>query len=95
MRIIHASNFLAQAIVIVRYTIGCAQGHMSPLFQLPTGLAVKDKLVIGCGLVAVCGLAWTVMAWQAGAMMPVDGMGVEAVGMARPPPALIDFLLIY
>ena len=95
MRIIHTSNFLAQAIVIVRYTIGCAQGHMSPLFQLPTGLAVKDKLVIGCGLVAVCGLAWTVMAWQAGAMMPVDGMGVEAVGMARPPPALIDFLLIY
>ena len=68
---------------------------MSPLLQIPAGLAVKDKLVIGCGLVAVCGLAWTVMAWQAGAMMPVDPMGVEAAGMARSPPAPIDFLLIY
>ena len=68
---------------------------MSPPFQIPTGLAVKDKLLIGCGLAAVCGLAWTVMAWQAGAMMSAGAGGGAVVDMARLPAALVDFVLIY
>ena len=68
---------------------------MSPPFQIPTGLAVKDKLLIGCGLAAVCGLAWTVMAWQAGAMMSAGAGGGAVVNMARLPAALVDFVLIY
>ena len=68
---------------------------MSPPFQIPTGLAVKDKLLIGCGLAAVCGLAWTVMAWQAGTMMSAGAGGGAVVDMARLPAALVDFILIY
>ena len=68
---------------------------MSAPFQIPAGPAVRDKLVVGCGLVAVCGLAWTVMAWQAGAMMPAGESGGEAMAMATPLPALVDFVLIY
>lgn len=72
---------------------------MPPPFQFPTGLGVRDKLVVGCGLVAVCGIAWSAMAWQAGAMMS-SGAGAgagagEAMAMAGPAPILIDFFLIY
>ena len=67
---------------------------MSPPFRIPTGLAVKDKLVIGCGLVVVCGLAWTAMAWQAGAMMSADASGDAVVAMAGLPTVLVDFVLI-
>ncbi len=68
---------------------------MSQRFQIPAGLAVRDKFVIGCGLLAVCGLAWTMMGWQASALMPVDASGAAATGMVEPPSVLIDFALIY
>ena len=68
---------------------------MSPPFRFPTGLSARDKLAIGCGLAAVCGLAWTVMTWQAGVLMPMDASGDEAMGMATMPPAMIDIVLIY
>ena len=68
---------------------------MSPPFRIPTGLAATDKLVVGCGLAVVCGLAWTAMAWQAGAMMPADTSGEAVVAMAGLPAALVDFVLIY
>ncbi len=68
---------------------------MSSPFPVPAGLTVTDKLVIGGGLAAVCGLAWTAMALQAGAMMPVGTSGGEATGAAALPPVLVDFVLIY
>ena len=68
---------------------------MSPPFQLATGLGVRDKLVVVVGLAAVCGLAWSVMVWQAGAMMPADTGGGAAMAMAGPTPVLVDFFLIY
>ena len=67
---------------------------MSPPFQLATGLGVRDKLVVVGGLAAVCGLAWSVMVWQAGAMMPADTGGVAAMAVAGPTPLLVDFFLI-
>ena len=74
---------------------GRDQNRMSAPFRIPTGLAVRDKLVVGCGLAAVCGLAWTVMAWQAGAMTSAGASGDAMVAMARLPAALVDFVLIY
>ena len=64
-------------------------------FPIPAGLTVTDKLVIGGGLAAVCGLAWTAMTWQAGAMMPMDASGGEATGTAALPPVPVEFILIY
>ena len=67
---------------------------MSPPFQFPARLGVGDRLVVGCGLVAVCALAWSAMAWQAGAMMPSGAGGGAAMPMAEPTPALVDFFLV-
>ena len=68
---------------------------MSSPFPIPAGLTVTDKLAIGGGLAAVCGLAWAAMTWQAGAMMPMGASGGEATGTAALPPVVVDFLLIW
>ena len=67
---------------------------MPPPFHLPTGLGVRDKLAVGGSLVVVCGLAWSVMVWQAGAMMPSGADGGSPPVMTGPTPALVDFFLI-
>ena len=68
---------------------------MSSPFPIPAGLTVADKLVMGAGLAAVCGLAWTALTWQAGAMTPVGTGGGGATGTAALPPVLVEFILIY
>ena len=67
---------------------------MSGTFPIAAGLTARDKWTIGGGLVAVCGLAWAAMAWQADAMLAM-GAGAMASAMARPPLAGVDLLLVW
>ncbi len=64
--------------------------HLPREFQ--AGLTVRDRWVIGLGLLAVCGLAWVVMAWQAAAMMEMGGAGAMRMPGAW---TLTDGVLVY
>ncbi len=68
---------MAQAAEVARAAADPTTRATTPPLALRAGLTLRDKWISSFGLLAVCGLAWAAMAWQAGATMMKMGAGLQ------------------